>query len=112
MASLLPRDFSSFAVITSYRTGRMTYFGGVTVRNQPTITEEYTTNIPDNDGGPNAGKFNLTFHAGVGVDVGSGVHASVFVDDTVPGDPVSYGPSVGMQLEIPLGERIAPHNPI
>ena len=96
------------AVITSYRTGRMTYFGGATLRNQPTITELNLTTIPDNDGGPSSGKFNLTLHAGVGVDIGSGVQASAFIDQTIPSDPVSYGPSVGMQLEIPLGDRIAP----
>jgi hypothetical protein len=96
------------ALVPSYRVGRMTYFGGITVRNQPTITELHTTTEPDDDGGPNGGTINVTLHAGVGVDVGGGVHANAFVHDTVTNDPIAYGPSVGLELEVPLGKRVPP----
>lgn len=98
----------AIALIPSYRLGRMTYFGGLTLRNQPTITEQNLTQIPDNDGGPQAGPFTATVHVGVGVDVGAGIHASVIVHDTLTDRPITYGPSVGLELEIPLGERVAP----
>lgn len=96
------------ALVPSYRAGRMTYFGGITIRNQPTITELNTTTVPDDDGGPNAGKFNVTLHAGVGVDVGDGIHANAFLHDTVTNDPIAYGPSVGLEVAIPLGARVPP----
>lgn len=50
----------------------------------------------------------MTLHAGVGVDVGGGVHANAFVHDTVTNDPIAYGPSVGLELEVPLGKRVPP----
>lgn len=96
------------AIGPSYRVGRMTYFGGITIRNQPTITELNTTTVPDDDGGPNGGAVTVTLHAGVGVDVGGGVHANAFVHDTVTDSPIAYGPSVGLELEIPLGQRVGP----
>jgi hypothetical protein len=95
----------ALAVVPSYRTGRMTYFGGATLRNQPTITEVLVTTQPDSDGGPNSGQFNLTVHAGVGVDVGAGIHANVFVHETMTTNPISYSPSVGMEVVIPFGNR-------
>ena len=98
------------AIGPSYRVGRMTYFGGITIRNQPTITELNTTTVPDDDGGPNAGPINLTLHAGVGVDVGDGIHANAFVHDTVTDNPIAYGPSIGLEVEIPLGKRVPPQS--
>ena len=94
----------------SYRVGRMTYFGGMTIRNQPTITELNTTTTPDDDGGPNGGSVTVTLHAGVGVDVGAGVHANAILQDTVSTDPIAYGPSIGLEVEIPLGKRVPPQS--
>lgn len=102
---------AGLAVIPSYRHGRMIYFGGVTVRNHPTITEKTTTNLPDQDGDVQDGPLNVTLHAGIGVDVGSGVRANLFVHQTVTRDPIAYGPAIGMTVSIPLGDRAQPGTP-
>ncbi len=92
------------AVIPSYRNGRMTYFGGITLRNQPTITEVTVTNGSPDPSGPNTGGATFTLHAGAGVDLGYGVHANAFVHQTLAG-PINYGPSLGFELAIPLGDQ-------
>ncbi|CAN5909863.1 hypothetical protein BH11MYX2_BH11MYX2_12630 [soil metagenome] len=98
------------ALIPSYRVGRVTLFGGATIRNQPTITQETITyGSPDSEG-PNSGSWAFTFHAGVGVELGHGVRANTVLHDTV-GGPVAYGPSVAFELAIPLGDRAQPAAP-
>ena len=61
---------AKLAVIPSYRIGAMTYFGGLTLQNQPTITEKFVTTVPDSDGDVNGGPVNVTAHAGLAVEVG------------------------------------------
>lgn len=92
------------AFIPSYKFGRVTLFGGATMRNQPTIAAEtYTVGAPDQEG-PDVGSWTFTAHGGVAVDVGSGVKATAIVHDTF-GGPIAYGPSVAVELSIPLGDQ-------
>ena len=58
-----------------------------------------------------ARSLNVTLHAGIGVDVGSGVRANLFVHQTVTRDPIAYGPAIGMTVSIPLGDRAQPGTP-
>jgi hypothetical protein len=97
----------AFGVTPSYRSGPVTVFGGFTARNQPTITEKIETNLP----GPadvQEGPYNITGHAGVALDLGGGVKASLLVHQTITSDPIAYGPGVGLMLSIPLGRDSAP----
>ncbi len=89
-------------VTPSYRTGRFTLFGGVTVRNHPTVDQTIRTDIPQ-DPDVSSGPFNVTLHAGAAVELGAGVRASLLVHQTVTTDPVAYGPSIGVMVAIPLG---------
>ncbi len=73
-------------------------FGGITVRNQPTITEVTVTNGSPDPSGPNPGDATFMLHAGAGVDLGYGVHANAFVHQTLAGR--STGPSLGFLLAI------------
>jgi hypothetical protein len=95
---------AKFAVIPSYRIGAMTYFGGVTLQNQPTITEKIVTSLPE-DGGVEGGPVNVTAHAGLAVEIGAGIRASAFVHQTLTRDPINYGPGLGMAISIPLGRK-------
>ena len=104
----------AFAVIPSYRSGPLTYFGGFTARNQPTITEKIVTTLPDDSGDVRGGPFNITAHAGVSVELGAGIRASLLVHQTVTRDPIAYGPGVGVMFSVPLGRdqpRAAPPPP-
>jgi hypothetical protein len=103
---------AKLAVIPSYKTGAMTYFGGLTAQNQPTITEKILTNNPRDDGKVRGGPFNLTAHAGVTVELGAGVRASAFLHQTLTRDPISYGPGIGMSLAIPLGSPRGPRRQV
>jgi len=99
----------ALAVVPSYRTGRLTLFGGATARNHPTVTEKDLTDDPNSDADVRAGPFNLTLQAGASFDLGGGVRASMIVHQTVTRDPVSYGPSMAAMLAIPLGTNARPH---
>ncbi|MDB4959649.1 MAG: hypothetical protein JWO36_7218 [Myxococcales bacterium] len=97
----------ALAVIPSYRIGRVTIFGGGTVRNHPTITEKIVTNLP----GPaevQQGPVNVTLHGGADVELGAGIRASLIVHQTVTADPVTYGPGASLIFTIPLGSDV-PH---
>jgi hypothetical protein len=96
---------AKLAVIPSYRIGAMTYFGGVTLQNQPTITEKIVTSVPDGDGDVGGGPVNVTAHAGLAVELGAGIRASAFVHQTLTRDPINYGPGLGMAISIPLGRK-------
>jgi len=96
----------ALGVIPSYRVGRLTVFGGATIRNHPTITEKILTDEPG-DAEVRGGPFNLTVHVGAAVDLGGGVRASLLLDQTVTADPVSYGPGVAAMLAIPFGGNSA-----
>jgi hypothetical protein len=93
----------AFGVVPSYHTGSLTVFGGVTVRNQPTVPGKVLTDNPG-DAGVQDGAPNLTLHAGIEADLGW-MRVGVVVHDTVTSAPISYGPSVAAMIAIPLGKR-------
>jgi hypothetical protein len=93
----------ALGVVPSYRTGGLTIFGGVTMRNQPTVLAKILTDNPG-DANVSDGSVNLTLHAGIEADLGF-LRIGVVVHDTVTSAPISYGPSVAAMIAIPLGKR-------
>lgn len=89
-------------LIPSYRSGPLTVFGGVTVRNHPTITEKVESIVAD-DPTVQAGPVNVTLHAGAELEAGAGVRLGLIADQTVTRDPVVYGPSLAAMITIPFG---------
>jgi hypothetical protein len=96
------------SVTPSYRSGRFTLFGGVTLRNHPTIPEKIETVDPNSDADVQAGPYNVTLHGGASVELGAGIRALLFVHQTVTIDPIRYWPGVGLMLSIPLGRDANP----
>jgi len=93
-----------FGLTPSYKTGPFTAFGGLFVRNHPTITrkdKEVFDDI-DGDGDVEGGPANLLLHAGFAYELGGGVSALVLVHQDVTRDPVAYGPGVGLALSASL----------
>jgi hypothetical protein len=88
-------------VTPSYRTGRWTFFGGLTVQQHPSIAEY---NDYEGDGGPEVetGPLNVTVHGGAEVEITDGVQVSAVIAQTVTTDPVRYGPGVGLMLTVPI----------
>ena len=93
----------ALAVVPSYRTGKVTYFGGLTAANHPTLIEKGTELATDTDGNVQSGPLNVIAHAGVSLDLGGGVTASAYVAQDLATDPVRYRPSVGAAVSLPLG---------
>ena len=85
----------------NFKAGRVTYFGGLFARNQPTNTQKGQTTAPGL-GGVEDGPMNLLVNAGVEVALGSGVSGLILAHQTLSRDPVVYGPGLGLALTIPL----------
>ncbi|MGE0551175.1 MAG: hypothetical protein AB7O24_12570 [Kofleriaceae bacterium] len=91
----------------SYRTGRVTLFGGVFARNHPTtLRKEIMTDITfdDEDGDVRSGPFNALVHAGVEVQLNRWLSGLVLVHQNVMTEPVRYGPGVGVALTGRIGD--------
>ncbi len=93
----------AFGITPSYRNGPLTVFGGVTARNQPTITGLIYTQDPDSDADVQAGPFNVTLHAGLEYMFADAVNVSLVVHQTVTTDPIQSGPGIGLMVRIPFG---------
>jgi hypothetical protein len=91
------------AMIPSYRFGRWTVFGGVTVRNQPTTYQKGQTTLPG-DADVQSGDYNAIASLGAEVLL-SGIQLSVILDQGVTADPIRYGPGLSAMVTIPLAER-------
>jgi len=91
-------------VTPSYRRGRVTYFGGAYVRNQPTTVRESPNVELDRADKVINGPFNFLFHAGVEVAVTRLVSALIVIHQDVIADPVRYGPGVGAALTLRFGD--------
>jgi hypothetical protein len=87
-------------VAPSYRTGRWTWFGGLTLRDHPTVREE--TSDDENTTLLKPGPATVIVHAGAEVELGAGVRASLILAQTITRDPVAYGPSAGLLLTVPI----------
>jgi hypothetical protein len=92
------------SIIPSWRSGRVTVFGGATVRNHPTVPKgEVVVGNPDDDEGPvRGGPANWVAQVGGEVELGAGVRAMALLYQPLTRDPVSYGPSLGIGLTVPL----------
>lgn len=93
-------------IAPSYRTGRVTYFGGLFARNHPTtLRKEYNVSAfnGDGDGDVQSGPFNALLHVGVEVELQPWLSALVIVHQDVVANPVQYGPGVGLALTARLG---------
>jgi len=100
----------SLAVIPSYSTGRVTVFGGGTVRNHPTIDKgsiEGPLEI-DSDDEVDSGPPNFILSGGIDVELGQGIRAMAIVYQTMDKDPVDYAPTLGIGLTLPLGRYHEP----
>ncbi len=93
----------AFGITPSYHSGPLTLFGGVTARNQPTITGLIYTQDPDSDADVQNGPFNVTLHAGVEYEVSDAVKISLLVHQTVTTNPIESGPGIGLMVRIPFG---------
>jgi hypothetical protein len=92
-------------VAPSYRTGKVTVFGGGFARNHPTtLRKEINTDVTfRDDGDVQSGPFNLLLHAGVELELQRWLSAVVIVHQDVVASPVQYGPGVGIALTGRIG---------
>jgi hypothetical protein len=92
-------------VTPSYRTGRVTLFGGAFARNHPTTTrKEVDVDITfSDDGAVHDGPFNVLLHAGVEVELERWLSAMLLVHQDLASNPVQYGPGIGVALTARLG---------
>lgn len=100
----------SLALLPSYQVHRaLTLFGGLTIRNQPTIhRSEVVTSTDAGSGGSedpvDAGPLNATASLGAEANLGAGAHVLVVASQPMSQSPVQYGPSVATALSFSFGE--------
>jgi hypothetical protein len=88
-----------FGITPAYRIGRVSLFGGMFLRNHPTIARkgeeigEMDYSQEEVEGGP----VNILLNAGVAVKFGA-FTALALVHQDIDKDPVRYGPSLGLAL--------------
>jgi len=92
-------------IAPSYRSGRVTYFGGVFARNHPTtLRKEINTDVTfSDDGDVRNGPFNVLLDAGLEIELERWLSALVIVHQDVVANPVQYGPGIGLALTARLG---------
>ncbi|HTE55938.1 MAG TPA: hypothetical protein VK698_34030 [Kofleriaceae bacterium] len=101
----------SLSIIPSWRSGRITLFGGGTLRNHPTVAKgevEYGTYDDDE---VEEGPTNLVVTAGAEIELVAGVRLLGMVYQPMSEDPVRYGPTIGVALTVPLARRAPPPPP-
>jgi hypothetical protein len=93
-----------FGIAPSYRSGRITLFGGAFARNHPTAErKEYDVTVPTG-GDVESGPFNLLLHAGLELEIDRWLSALVVVHQDLMASPVAYGPGIGIALIGRVGE--------
>ncbi|HEU5057324.1 MAG TPA: hypothetical protein VFU21_12395, partial [Kofleriaceae bacterium] len=102
----------SLAVVPSWSTGRVTLFGGGTVRNHPTIDkgdiEGGVDPLFDEDDDVESGPPNFILSAGIDVELGQGIRAMALVYQPIDREPVKYAPTFGLGLTLPIGRYKPP----
>jgi hypothetical protein len=88
-------------VTPAYRFGRVTLFGGVYMRNHPTIDRKGEELTEYNDGDTTNGPANVLVHAGIAFRH-DWFEALVLVNQNMEREPVFYGPSIGFALSATL----------
>ncbi|MEZ4398508.1 MAG: hypothetical protein R3B06_00710 [Kofleriaceae bacterium] len=93
-------------VVPTYSTERFRAWGGVTLRNHPTIEQKGVELGVDFSNDVEDGSFNLVLSAGLDTALGgSGIRGGLTVYQVAYGAPASYGPSLAAMVTIPLGGR-------
>jgi hypothetical protein len=87
---------------------RVSLFGGLNIRNHPTIEKGDIESVDLFDEEVEEGPANFVAMGGVEVDLRGGFRGMVFVHQPLFGDPVNYGPTLGVAVAIPLIGRRAP----
>ncbi|HEU0034754.1 MAG TPA: hypothetical protein VFQ53_29220 [Kofleriaceae bacterium] len=102
-------DTFAASVTPSYQASKdLTVFGGVTVRNHPTIKEKDVVVDPVFDDGPEveSGPANIILSGGVDIGLADGaVRVSGVAYWDVTQNPAKYGPGLGVLFTVPLGQR-------
>jgi len=94
----------SIGVIPSWKVNdNLVLFAGATLRNHPTI-EKSDIEGPElfDDEEVDMGPENIVFSAGVEVAMPGGIRGMAYVFQPAAGNPVNYGPTVGIGFRIPL----------
>ena len=92
----------AFDITPSYRIGAFTVFGGMTIRNQPTVDEKDVSNVPG-DANVTVGPYNVTLHAGIEYEIVHALKVMLSVHQTVTADPIDYGPGIALMIHTPFG---------
>jgi hypothetical protein len=92
-------------IAPSYRTGKLTLFGGAFARNHPTTErKELNTDVTFSDNGDvRTGPFNLLLHAGLEIELQRWLSALIIIHQDIVANPVQYGPGFGLALTARLG---------
>lgn len=98
----------AIGVVPTWRSGNMSFWGGVTFRNHPTIEQKGTEVGVDIGDDVEEGSFNTVLSAGGDIELGGGFRAGLTIYQVVHGQPAKYGPSLAAMLTIPLGRRDTP----
>jgi hypothetical protein len=102
------------AVIPSYRVAsNFVLFGGVTLRNHPTIERsdiEISPGVYEDDE-VEFGPGNIIVSGGAELELGNGMRAMAYVYQVATRDPVAYKPAVGIFFTLPLGREPAAQPP-
>jgi hypothetical protein len=92
-------------VTPTYKAGPVTWFGGLTARQHPTIEEKGTEEGLDLEADVQSGPFNFVLSAGIEAKLGGVVKGSLVLYQNLSSDPVQYGPGIGAMIYVPLGKR-------
>jgi hypothetical protein len=105
----------SFSLLPSWKTGSVTLFGGVTLRNHPTNTKGQTLTLGGNDYDDSdevrEGPQYYLVGGGVDIDLSGGVGLMIHIYQPTTRSPVIYGPVVGVALEFSFDVKPPPQLP-
>jgi hypothetical protein len=96
---------AALGIIPTYSTGKVNVWGGVTLRNHPTIEQKGTEIGVDFEDEVEEGEFNTVLSAGADIELGGGFRAGLTAYQVVMGKPAKYGPGIAAMITIPLGRR-------
>lgn len=96
---------AAIGVLPTYSTGKFNVWGGLSIRNHPTIEQKGVEVGVDFEDEVEEGDFNFMLSAGADVELGGGFRAGLTAYQVVQGKPASYGPGIAAMLTIPLGRR-------
>jgi len=96
---------AAIGIVPTYTTGRLNLFGGLTIRNHPTIKQKGVESGIELTDDIQEGPANFVVSAGVEGELGRGVRGSLVVYAPIPSARIRSPPSLAAMLTIPLGPR-------